>query len=57
MALNISKVVRLGSKAFDLLEPTDGAGVELPLFRLYQTYQVGIDKADRICEKLYKKVF
>ncbi|MGB3692476.1 MAG: hypothetical protein WA999_07120, partial [Spirulinaceae cyanobacterium] len=55
--MNISKEIHLGSNPSEIADPTDGAGTELPAFRLYQTYQVGKDKANRISQKLYERVF
>ena len=57
MVYGCFKEIRLGSKVSDLADPTDGAGIELRSFRLYQTYYVGQEKADRICEKLYQRVY
>ena len=55
--MNVSREIYLGSNPSDISDPADGAGTELPAFRLYQTYHVGKDKAHRICQKLYERVF
>ncbi|MFE1747970.1 hypothetical protein [Coleofasciculus sp. H7-2] len=57
-SLNVSKVVQIGTdKLFQLTDPTDGAGTELPRFSLYQVYPVERSKAEVICQRLYKQVF
>lgn len=42
---------------FGLNAPTDGAGIELPSFSLYQTYYVDRSKLQQVCQKLYDRVF
>ncbi len=51
-----SKVVPVGN-FFQLTDPSDGVGTELPGFRLHHTYPVDRDRVDEICQKLYQHVF
>lgn len=55
LANMVHKVVPIG-KLFQLRDPSDGAGLELEGFRLYQSYQVQDDRIDKICQKLYEHV-
>lgn len=40
-----------------LTDPSDGAGIELPGFKLYHSYRVGKDRVNSLCNKLYEHVF
>ncbi len=54
--LDISKVVHIGTELFQIADPTDGAGRELPQFSLYKVYSVERSEIEVICQKLYKQV-
>jgi hypothetical protein len=42
---------------FNLNQPSDGAGIELSSFCLYQTYRIERSEVERICKKLSETVF
>jgi hypothetical protein len=51
------KTISLGNKWFKIGSPEDGVGIEIPSFRLYQTYRLDRDRLAGICESLYDKVY
>jgi hypothetical protein len=55
--LRFSKEVYISGDLFGQADPADGAGLEVPAFRLYQTYEVEQKKAKEICGNLYRYVF
>ncbi|MGI0493221.1 hypothetical protein ACN4EG_15670 [Alkalinema pantanalense CENA528] len=55
--LHISKTISIGTNLFQLSDPTDDAGTELPNFSLYQIYPVKRSKVEAISHKLYSRVF
>jgi hypothetical protein len=50
------RVVNVGG-FFNLNQPSDGSGIELSYYCLYQTYRIERAQVERICNKLYEAVF
>ncbi|MFM7640008.1 MAG: hypothetical protein ACKO45_00390 [Cyanobium sp.] len=49
-------IINLGLRWFKISAPSDGVGIWLHPFDLYQTYSVERDHLGRICKKLYHRV-
>jgi hypothetical protein len=50
-------VINLGLRWFKISSPSDGVGIWLHPFDLYQTYSVDRNHLGQICEKLYQRVY
>jgi hypothetical protein len=54
---NTIPIIDLGWKWFKISSPSDGVGIRLSDFDLYQTYVVKRDRLNDLCEMLYQRVF
>jgi hypothetical protein len=50
-------IISLGFRWFKIGSPDDGVGIRLSQFDLHQTYSIDREKLDRICQKLYDRVY
>jgi hypothetical protein len=54
---NTIPIIELGWKWFKISSPSDGVGIRLSDFDLYQTYVVKRERLNDLCEMLYQRVF
>ncbi len=57
MLSNSIRTISLGNKWFKIGSPEDGVGIEIPSFRLYQTFRLDRESLSGVCESLYDKVY